>query len=61
MTRTCPDCGVAMEATGHKTTYEGEGIRVNTDGGLLGALDLRGGHVQAYVCPECALVRFYAE
>lgn len=49
-----------MAETSHKTTYNGDGLRVNTDGGLLGALDLRGEYVETVVCPECGLVRFYA-
>lgn len=60
MTRTCPDCGVAMEETDHKTTYNGDGIRVDTAGGVLGALDLKGKYVETVVCPDCGLVRFYA-
>ncbi|SFR61515.1 hypothetical protein [Halogeometricum limi] len=59
--RTCPDCETAMRRVGHTTTYSGDGIRVDTDGGVLGALDLKGDHVQTYVCPDCGLVRFYAE
>ncbi|WP_148415262.1 hypothetical protein [Haloferax sp. KTX1] len=59
--RTCPDCDVSMASVGHKTTYNGDGLRVDTDGGLLGALDIRGSYVQAYVCESCGLVRFYAE
>lgn len=57
----CPDCAVAMEETSHKTTYNGDGIRVDASGGLLGALDLSGEYVTSYVCPNCRLVRFYAE
>lgn len=62
MDRDCPDCGVPMEATEHKTTYSGDGIRVDTAGGVLGELlQVKGDYLTAYVCPECRLVRFYAE
>lgn len=60
VTRTCPDCGVEMEETNHKTTYNGDVIHVNASGGLLGALDLKGWYVETVVCPDCGLVRFYA-
>ncbi|ESP88470.1 hypothetical protein [Candidatus Halobonum tyrrellensis] len=49
-----------MEATSHKTTYSGDGIRVDTDGGLLGAFDHEGRCVESVVRPDCGLVRFYA-
>ncbi|WP_224268592.1 hypothetical protein [Haloprofundus salinisoli] len=57
----CPDCDVSMEEIDHKTTYNGDGIRVGSGGGILGALDLKGGYVDAYLCRECGLVRFYAD
>ena len=60
MERRCPDCSVPMKSVSHKTTYNGDGIRVKSGGGILGALDLKGKYVNAYVCPECGLVRFYA-
>ena len=62
MSRHCPDCEVEMEATEHKTTYKGDGIRIDTDGGILGnLLQLRGKYANAYVCPDCGLIRFYAD
>lgn len=62
MSRHCPDCEVEMETTEHKTTYKGDGIRIDTDGGVLGnLLQLKGKYVNAYVCPECGLIRFYAD
>ncbi|MFC6733487.1 MULTISPECIES: hypothetical protein [unclassified Haladaptatus] len=61
MARTYPDCDVAMEKSEHRTSYEGDGIRVDTDGGILGnVLQLKGKYVGCYVCPACGLVRFYA-
>lgn len=59
--RTCPDCDVSLEAVDHMTTYSGDGVRIETDGGILGALNLRGSYAQAYVCESCGLIRFYAE
>lgn len=60
MTRVCPDCDTEMRETNHKTTHSGDGIRVDTSGGLLGALDLKGTYVETVVCPDCGLIRFYA-
>lgn len=57
----CPDCDVEMEATDHKTSYRGDGIRIDAGGGLLGALDLKGTYLTCYICPECGLARFYAD
>ncbi|RDZ52384.1 hypothetical protein C5C07_11400 [Haloferax sp. Atlit-4N] len=34
--------------------------RGDTDGGLLGAFDLRDSYVQAYVCVSCRFIRFYS-
>ncbi|WP_327052551.1 hypothetical protein [Halomicrococcus gelatinilyticus] len=58
---TCPDCDVSMEPVDHQTSYGGDGVRIETSGGVLGALDLKGTHLDAYLCPECNLVRFYAD
>ena len=38
----CPDPGVALEGTEHKTTYSGDGLGIDTGDGILGALDLQG-------------------
>ena len=57
----CPDCAVEMEETTHKTSYSGDGIRIGSSGGLLGALDLKGKYLTCYVCPDCGLARFYAD
>ena len=58
---TCPDCAVEMEETEHKSSYSGDGIRIETGGGILGTLDLKGNYLSCYVCPECKLARFYAD
>ena len=57
----CPDCDVAMQETEHMTSYQGDGIRIETSGGILGALNLRGGYLTCYICPDCGLARFYAD
>lgn len=57
----CPDCDVEMRETEHETSYRGDGIRIDVEGGLLGKLDLEGKYLTCRVCPECGLVRFYAD
>jgi hypothetical protein len=57
----CPDCEVEMDEVDHKSTYDGESLRIDTAGGILGAINLRTDYLQCYVCPECGLARFYAE
>lgn len=57
----CPDDGTRMEPTGHVTSFQGDGFKLADRGGLLGKLGLGTRSVQAYVCPECGLVRLYAE
>ena len=57
----CPDCDVEMNETKHKTSYGGDGIRIDTEGGFLGALDLKGKYLNCYICPNCGLARFYAD
>ena len=57
----CPDCAVSMEAVEHVTSYSGDGIKIQDGGGVLSALDLDGTYLAAYACPECGLVRFYAD
>lgn len=57
----CPDCEVSMEAVKHVTSYHGDGIKIQEGGGVLSALDLGGTYLDAYACPECSLVRFYAD
>lgn len=50
-----------MEAVKHVTSYHGDGIKIQEGGGVLSALDLGGTYLDAYACPECSLVRFYAD
>lgn len=62
--RRCPDCGVTMEEMDLRTT-DGFGLRLVTNEprpGILGGLGAKEklGTV-AVVCPECGLVRQYAE
>ncbi|ACV48102.1 MULTISPECIES: hypothetical protein [Halomicrobium] len=63
MERQCPDCGVAMEPA--QLSAGGNNVRARTEDqheGFLGSLGLRGSHrLEARLCPECGLVRTYAE
>ncbi|WP_267639602.1 hypothetical protein [Haloarchaeobius amylolyticus] len=61
MTHYCPDCDVGLVETDYGTSEGSEDIRVEAGGGLFGALSMEGNPVVAHVCPECRLVRFYAE
>ncbi|SFR56842.1 hypothetical protein SAMN04487947_2345 [Halogeometricum rufum] len=57
--RLCPDCEVAMAEATHETTSDAAKLRVDAAG--RSRLHGRSGSkVQAYVCPECSLVRLYA-
>ncbi|QCJ46417.1 MULTISPECIES: hypothetical protein [Haloprofundus] len=64
-THRCPDCGVTMERADPVTTIQQERLKLRTDHareGLLGRLGLRRTPtVYGYVCPECRLVRLYAD
>jgi hypothetical protein len=57
---TCPDCNVSMEAVEHQTFGE-ERISLRTEGGLLSALGFDAEYLNSYLCPDCRLVRFYAD
>lgn len=62
MEQRCPDCGVTME----ETTLEGYGtLQLVTDEqaeGLSGSLGVHKRHdVESRTCPECGLVRLYAD
>ncbi|AGB30955.1 hypothetical protein C488_02700 [Natrinema pellirubrum DSM 15624] len=61
--RRCPDCGVTMKET---TVRDTEGMRLSiTTGkrnGLLGKVGVQNtAKVQGVCCPECGLVRLYAD
>ncbi|MXV61656.1 hypothetical protein GS429_06180 [Natronorubrum sp. JWXQ-INN-674] len=61
--RRCPDCGVTMEET---TVRSQEGFTLTVDTGkrtgLLGKLGVgTTAGVDAVCCPECGLVRLYAD
>ena len=64
MERRCPDCGVTMEPVKLRTN-EGFKLRIDTDErreGFLGSLGLTENHsVEGRLCPECGLVRPYAD
>ena len=61
----CPDCGATMEVTKAVTTVDHEELKLETDDereGLLGSLGMnRTLGVDAYLRPECGLVRLYAD
>ena len=61
----CPDCGVRLERTAPMTALDREKIKLRTDEpreGILGSLGAKETvDVFGYVCPECGLVRWYAE
>ncbi|WP_237718865.1 hypothetical protein [Halogranum rubrum] len=64
--RRCPDCGVTMERTKPVVAGAGEEVvKLRTSErkkGLLGSLGMKESlRVDAYVCPECGLTRFYAD
>ena len=60
----CPDCGVTMERVKIQTG-DGFGLKINTGekrSGLLGSLGMTESRdVSPRACPECGLVRLYAE
>ncbi|MCU4752505.1 hypothetical protein OB919_10975 [Halobacteria archaeon AArc-curdl1] len=61
--RRCPDCGVTMERT-KLTSTDGFRLQINTGkrDGLLGKLGVgTTASVDAVCCPECGLVRLYAD
>ncbi|XVH31954.1 hypothetical protein ACNS7O_01870 [Haloferacaceae archaeon DSL9] len=65
MSHRCPDCGVSMRQAKPHTALQHERVRLRTEeskGGVLGSLGAkRSVDVLAYVCPECGLVRWYAD
>ncbi|WP_226480087.1 hypothetical protein [Natrinema amylolyticum] len=61
--RRCPDCGVTMESVPVRDT-EGMSLSIATGkrDGLLGKIGLRNTtKLQGVCCPECGLVRLYAD
>ena len=58
----CPDCDVPMEAAEYMNSLESEPLKLKTEReGVLGSLGFGGETpLEAMVCPECKLVRFYA-
>ncbi|UPW00688.1 hypothetical protein M0R88_00960 [Halorussus gelatinilyticus] len=61
--RRCPDCDLPLEEVQYDTNAGRNKIRLNyRDGGILSKLGVTSNtYAYAYVCPECGLVRFYAE
>ncbi|WP_247002589.1 hypothetical protein [Halosolutus gelatinilyticus] len=59
----CPDCGIETEATSLRTNGA-ERLVVDTGsrGGVLGKLGVgKTAGVDAVCCPECGLLRLYAD
>lgn len=64
MERRCPDHDVAMVEVGFEMSnaYQPKIKTTKRSEGILGALGYKERRtVQAYTCPECGLVRFYAD
>lgn len=63
--RRCPDCDARMERVEPVTSVDGEVLRFRTDepeSGLLGSLGInRRVPAVGYCCPDCGLVRLYAD
>ncbi len=63
--RRCPDCGVTMNEGAVISSVNRERVQLQTDesaGGVLGKLGVKETlPVNAWACPECGLVRLYAE
>ena len=61
----CPDCGVSLQRSTPMTVLDHEKIKLRTDTpreGILGSLGAKESlDVHGYVCPECGLVRWYAD
>ncbi|WP_266077794.1 hypothetical protein [Haladaptatus caseinilyticus] len=49
-----------MDAVDHQTFGE-ERIQIKPSGGVLSSLGLKVEYLNAYLCPDCRLVRFYAD
>ena len=61
----CPDCGVDLEQATPTTALDREKIKLRTDEpreGILGSLGAKETiDVFGYICPDCGLVRWYAD
>ncbi len=61
----CPDCDVDLQRSTPTTALQHEKVRLRTgdpQDGLLGSLGAkRTVDVFGYICPECGLVRWYAD
>lgn len=63
--RRCPDCGVGMDTGAVIGSANREAVQLRTDesaGGVLGKLGMNETlSVDAWACPECGLIRLYAD
>lgn len=61
----CPDCDAVMHPADPVSAMDRERLKLRTKDrkeGLLGSLGVRETvNVAGYVCPECGLVRLYAD
>jgi len=61
----CPDCDVPLQESTPTTALQHEKVWLRTRQpreGLLGSLGAkRSVDVHGYICPECGLVRWYAD
>jgi predicted RNA-binding Zn-ribbon protein involved in translation (DUF1610 family) len=62
--RRCPDCGVTLEEITLRSNggYELQAVSDEHRGGILGSLGMKERlDLTTLACPECGLVRLYAE
>ena len=62
--RRCPDCGVTMEGMTLRSTggHEFQVVSEESREGILGKLGVNQTYgAETLVCPECGLVRLYAD
>ena len=61
MRQSCPDCDTPMESILYDSNASGDMLRVRDDEGFLGGISYANAtNIEAYRCPDCARVLFYA-
>lgn len=62
MSRACPDCNTKLERVDYDANSRGDMLRIPSDEGVLGTLGFkRATTIDAYLCPDCNRVLFYAD
>lgn len=62
MSHTCPDCDTDLERVDYDANSRGDMLRIPSDEGVLGTLGFKSAtNIEAYLCPDCSRVLFYAE